>query len=483
MNENTGRPYPPLKFAALVILLAAVVIFIAWSNFAEGQKSVERTGGDYENVLAASLSMKFYYALSEFSRTYPGFDQKSDRDLITIRERAIVAFRIRAEQRPLPSNLRPLIVAAYKSDKPRYISQLLKVLGNSKAARAEGDMWKGIYVDGVKPSPRVVQSYSSTIDRLDLGWYGHLVKRDLFEKAQDPKQAAREMKEAVDAIAASVVGCFVLMFAFLLMLPVGLVLGIVYIVRKVKGYPSAPIEEASADPVGRTYVAGYLLEVFLGYLVVFLLIHYAVLPLFVTQKMLHNIPRIILLETVASVAWGIIAMIYLHTRLCSAGWRWKDVGLTSHSTRREIVWGIGAYIAAVPLMAGMSLLSRIIFKNIHTPSNQIIPLLVKSQNIPEKIAIFFLVSVAAPFIEETFFRGALFTGLRAKWGTATAVVASGIIFALMHPLPSSFLPIFTLGAVFAVVRNQRGSLIPGMVAHCINNTVALVMLLIITAGD
>ena len=73
----------------------------------------------------------------------------------------------------------------------------------------------------------------------------------------------------------------------------------------------------------------------------------------------------------------------------------------------------------------------------------------------------------------------LFSSLRARWGVAAGVMISAVVFGAVHPLPMGLLPILVLGAVFAVVFNERGSLLPNMVAHACTNAVAFALLFIL----
>ncbi len=86
----------------------------------------------------------------------------------------------------------------------------------------------------------------------------------------------------------------------------------------------------------------------------------------------------------------------------------------------------------------------------------------------------------APFFEELFFRGVLHTSFSAKWGVVAGVVGSALAFAAVHPFPLGFLPIFALGTVFAVLLHERGSLLPPMIAHGMNNAIAFALLFILT---
>ena len=67
-----------------------------------------------------------------------------------------------------------------------------------------------------------------------------------------------------------------------------------------------------------------------------------------------------------------------------------------------------------------------------------------------------------------FFRGVLYTGLRARWGVAASIIVSAALFAIGHPV-QDWLPIFGLGVAFAALRECRQSIVPGMVAHFLQN--------------
>ena len=78
--------------------------------------------------------------------------------------------------------------------------------------------------------------------------------------------------------------------------------------------------------------------------------------------------------------------------------------------------------------------------------------------------------VLAPVFEELIFRGILFTTLRTKFGFATSMVVSGFIFALAHGYGViAFLSVLWSGCLWAWTYERTGSVIPGMVAHAVNN--------------
>lgn len=82
----------------------------------------------------------------------------------------------------------------------------------------------------------------------------------------------------------------------------------------------------------------------------------------------------------------------------------------------------------------------------------------------------------APVLEETVFRGALFTGVERSWGTAAAVVLTTVVFAALHlPDVGAYWPaagaITLLGLVTALLRARTGRIAPSIAAHSAFNLV------------
>lgn len=88
---------------------------------------------------------------------------------------------------------------------------------------------------------------------------------------------------------------------------------------------------------------------------------------------------------------------------------------------------------------------------------------------------FFLLGavVVAPLVEEIFFRGFLFAGLRGRYGWPKAAVISAALFALVHLQPTAVVPIFLLGLIFAFLYERSGSIWPAVLMHVSSNALAL----------
>lgn len=86
-----------------------------------------------------------------------------------------------------------------------------------------------------------------------------------------------------------------------------------------------------------------------------------------------------------------------------------------------------------------------------------------------------LIVVAAPFAEELCFRGMLFGGLRERLPKIPAALIAGTVFGLLHAFTgiSAVPPLIAFGFIFCLLYEKTGSILPGMLLHLLNNSVAL----------
>lgn len=156
----------------------------------------------------------------------------------------------------------------------------------------------------------------------------------------------------------------------------------------------------------------------------------------------------------------------------------RRIGLRLVSFKTALKWGVGGYLAALPFFGVAVLaaqyLDKTVFRAIKIPEHPLVSYLTGDGG-ASFVLVFVLGAIIAPLVEETFFRGFLYSMLRDGLGVWAAAVFSAVIFAVGHPLPTFFLPIFVLGVVFALMREKTGSVIPSMVAHCIHNTTTMIL--------
>jgi uncharacterized protein len=86
-----------------------------------------------------------------------------------------------------------------------------------------------------------------------------------------------------------------------------------------------------------------------------------------------------------------------------------------------------------------------------------------------------LIVLGAAVAEELCFRGMLFGGLRERLPMVPAALIAGTVFGLLHAFTgiSAVPPLIALGFVFCLLYEKTGSIVPGILLHMLNNSVAL----------
>jgi membrane protease YdiL (CAAX protease family) len=174
----------------------------------------------------------------------------------------------------------------------------------------------------------------------------------------------------------------------------------------------------------------------------------------------------------AALAYRSIAVILGHagSGLWELGWRARDA----------VKWAVGGYIALLPPLAVSLLIVGALtkmFPHVKTPRNPAADMVLALHGW-QLALLFVLVCVVAPLIEELLFRGLLFRALEKRYGLLIGAVAAGLIFGGIHPqLPFGFPPLFVLGVGLCYLYRISGSIVPGVLLHAANNTLALLLAL------
>lgn len=158
-----------------------------------------------------------------------------------------------------------------------------------------------------------------------------------------------------------------------------------------------------------------------------------------------------------------------------------ELGWNTHRLGQNLLYGVMGYAVALPLV----LLATAVGSHLHTPdpSNPAIPLLANSTSLWTQAMLVLLATVAAPLTEELLFRGVFLQAAKLRLGVWPAIVLTGFVFGFVHPVGlSGMLPLMVLGGVFAWMAETRRSLAPSMLAHCLQNTFATLMVLLALAG-
>jgi membrane protease YdiL (CAAX protease family) len=87
----------------------------------------------------------------------------------------------------------------------------------------------------------------------------------------------------------------------------------------------------------------------------------------------------------------------------------------------------------------------------------------------------FALAVLPALAEEIVFRGVLARALAARLGATVAIAISAATFALYHLFPPQVVSTFVLGLVLGLLAVRSRSIVPSIIVHVLNNTVAIVL--------
>jgi membrane protease YdiL (CAAX protease family) len=175
----------------------------------------------------------------------------------------------------------------------------------------------------------------------------------------------------------------------------------------------------------------------------------------------------------------------------------SSIGLTAGAWGRRFWQGGVASIAAVvgnSLGQNATIYAVALWKGMSQPAAQnyvsqvevrvpLYHLLSSLHQLPQMILLGLTVGVIVPVGEEIFFRGLTLGALRRRLNRHLAVLVSAVFFAAAHVFWVELLPIAFLGIVLGYLYELTGSLVPGMIAHGVNNIIALVILYQTPAGS
>jgi membrane protease YdiL (CAAX protease family) len=353
-------------------------------------------------------------------------------------------------------------------------------------ARINGTLRRlyGDYIEHMLDAPSVHEDERELLRR-ELGWFGELALAPAGGPDPAARQAVMRSAHQTAAVLFGVVAFFGLLgFSGLIGL---LVLATLALTGQVRSRLTC------GSPYGRIYA-----ETFAVWLVLFLALGFAGALIAAAETRL-------LLSSVAALL-SLVALVWPVLR----GVPWwqvrQDIGLTAgRPAALEPVIGAGCYAMAIPLLAaGLAvtlLLSRLLhagpnagspednFTGRDLPVHPIVEVLARA-DWWSRLQVLLLASVVAPIVEETMFRGVLYRHLREAsgrlgtgWSFLLSATVVNFLFAAVHPQGITAVPaLMALAYALTVAREWRGTLVPGMVAHGINNGL-LVSLFVLAVGD
>jgi hypothetical protein len=167
---------------------------------------------------------------------------------------------------------------------------------------------------------------------------------------------------------------------------------------------------------------------------------------------------------------ALIGSAVLFARTWAGGVRPSDFGIRRTPLRPAIGWTVLTWFAFLAFSAAWAAIFDI------TENDDLPQELGADESTAALIGVTVLVTLLAPVCEEFFFRGFCFTALRRSFGVVVGAILTGAVFGLIHASgtePEFLVPLGVLGALLCLLYWRTGSLIPCMVLHALNNSIAL----------
>ena len=151
---------------------------------------------------------------------------------------------------------------------------------------------------------------------------------------------------------------------------------------------------------------------------------------------------------------------------------WNDMGLTTDHLGRRMTQGAVGGLAIFVL----SVLIAYAMQRLGVEQTQVSQFRgIAGVGPTQFLGLWLLFAVVAPICEEAFFRGYAFTALRGRYGRPIAYLGSALLFAVVHLNLPAILPILMMALGLAFLYDRTRSIVPGIVAHGLNNAVALML--------
>ncbi|MGK7928006.1 MAG: CPBP family glutamic-type intramembrane protease [Spirulina sp.] len=143
-----------------------------------------------------------------------------------------------------------------------------------------------------------------------------------------------------------------------------------------------------------------------------------------------------------------------------------------------VLWGLGGYVVAVPLVLIVSLINQQIWQG-QGGGNPIILLALQARDRWALFIFLITASLAAPIFEEIMFRGFLLPSLTRYVPVWGAIGLSGLIFAIAHLSLAEVLPLTVLGIILGFVYARSRNLLASILLHSLWNSGTLFSLFIL----
>tara|TARA_R110002072_G_scaffold10443_8_gene48552 strand:- start:5868 stop:6701 length:834 start_codon:yes stop_codon:yes gene_type:complete len=169
----------------------------------------------------------------------------------------------------------------------------------------------------------------------------------------------------------------------------------------------------------------------------------------------------------------VAAFLLFRARELSLDLGWFGFGGGDHV--RSVALGALTYVFGLPLLIGLMGIWNVALTSLGVTEGQDVAVMIESASRDDLLPIALLAAIVIPWVEELYFRGALFSWLHKVGGAKVAVLVSSVLFAAIHGFVASG-PIFVLALMLAFARIHSRGILACFVIHAMHNGLQVAVL-------
>lgn len=189
---------------------------------------------------------------------------------------------------------------------------------------------------------------------------------------------------------------------------------------------------------------------------------------------LEAAPSIGLFALISAVVYGVIIWAVYHQTVRKYGSSWASLGINRFE--QSWIWWLPALLIVQLLAAGavnLLIIAPLMGGEFENPQIEMIT----GGQMPSAsdfVSLLLVVAILAPIAEELFFRGMLYPLIRQRLSMWSAILLNAALFSVVHFIPVLLPALFVVGIMLAWVRERSGSVIPSMILHFLQNSLAVI---------
>jgi len=184
---------------------------------------------------------------------------------------------------------------------------------------------------------------------------------------------------------------------------------------------------------------------------------------------------------VGTISFHGVGLILVHYFLKAHAMSWKEFfGLDAAPWQRALRFAAATSVLAIPLTLCLNYLSAALINAIqhhHAEEQLVIKVLQNTGGGGQRVVFGFAAIVLAPIVEESLFRGILYTFVKQLGYPMLALAGTSLLFAAIHANLMTFVPLTFLAMILVLLYERTQTLLAPIIMHSLFNAVNFTLFL------